>query len=384
MLIYLISEDLDLFIALRNSGNGREIRFGRHTPDADADIFIWDYRVGMDLSTILECSNAAHLILADQSILPTINQAIRDRGCILLKPVKPSAVCNLINRAVQENNLNSSPRFALTAALSLQQLHQEQIYFVARGLHDLLTPLGALSGHCALLVAGNGGSMAIPQTEMLARMERSAKRLQNLAAGLLQFCSEGRTESYRHGEDASVEDVVRQAVHEVESLAREKKIEIEQRFNGVEAHPVYVPEQIEQVLMNLLENSCKFTPRGGKIEIDIGPTQWPSGSVSVESQPAFRFDIRDSGCGIRPDLTQKVFEPYTSYGGPNNRSGGGLGLAICKLIVELHGGEIWLNPSKSGTHFSFIIPVKPSAIGISMSADFGFVRPGSGHQAALV
>jgi signal transduction histidine kinase len=70
-------------------------------------------------------------------------------------------------------------------------------------------------------------------------------------------------------------------------------------------------------------------------------------------------DIRDSGPGISPEHLTEIFQQYTSYAGSLDRSGGGLGLAICKLIVTSHGGRIWAESIEDGALFSFVLPFEP-------------------------
>jgi K+-sensing histidine kinase KdpD len=74
---------------------------------------------------------------------------------------------------------------------------------------------------------------------------------------------------------------------------------------------------------------------------------------------AYRIDVVDSGAGVPEHLAEKIFEQYASYSGSLDRSGGGLGLAICKLIVTAHHGAIWATPSNNGGCFSFVLPLGP-------------------------
>jgi signal transduction histidine kinase len=130
------------------------------------------------------------------------------------------------------------------------------------------------------------------------------------------------------------------------------------------------PGPIEQVLINILDNACKFTPRAGEIEIRGYPFFWerrrghaakPAAErrVHVSNEPnSYRIDIRDSGPRIPEEHLSKIFEEYTSYSGGADRSGGGLGLAICKMILSSHGGRIWAENSPSGPRFCFVLPTR--------------------------
>jgi K+-sensing histidine kinase KdpD len=75
---------------------------------------------------------------------------------------------------------------------------------------------------------------------------------------------------------------------------------------------------------------------------------------------SYRIDIRGSGPLIPPELLENIFEEYTTYGGGQDRSGGGLGLAICRMILSAHEGCVWAENTEEGPRFSFILPVRSS------------------------
>ncbi len=107
-------------------------------------------------------------------------------------------------------------------------------------------------------------------------------------------------------------------------------------------------ERLQQVIMNLLPNSSKFTPPGGKITLRV-----------KQEEAMVIVEVQDTGPGIRKELQERLFNPYYRIEGDRERlSGLGLGLALCKTLVELHGGQIWVEShlGKSST-FSFSIPI---------------------------
>jgi signal transduction histidine kinase len=123
------------------------------------------------------------------------------------------------------------------------------------------------------------------------------------------------------------------------------------------------------VLINILENACKFTPKGGEIQVRGRPYFWDPQGADITAGTAeyrkagsrepnsYRIDIRDSGPRIPQEHLTKIFEEYTTYGGGPDRSGGGLGLAICKMILGSHGGRVWAENSDFGPRFSFVLPL---------------------------
>ena len=121
--------------------------------------------------------------------------------------------------------------------------------------------------------------------------------------------------------------------------------------------------------INLLDNACKFTPKYGCIEVRGYPFFWERRaklttaningerrSSRLQAPNAFRVDICDSGPGVPFEHLEKIFEEYTSYSGGQDRSGGGLGLAICKFILNLHQGQVWAESGTDGSTFSFVLP----------------------------
>ena len=126
-------------------------------------------------------------------------------------------------------------------------------------------------------------------------------------------------------------------------------------------------EQLKRVMVNLLDNACKFTPRNNAIYIKGYPYVWDAQSPNLNQIPnyalasqtpnAYRVDIQDSGSGIKLEHLNSIFEDYTSYSSRDERAGAGLGLAICKMIITHHKGKIWAETRPEGASFSFILPL---------------------------
>src|ERR1017187_6435101 len=167
-----------------------------------------------------------------------------------------------------------------------------------------------------------------------------------------------------------IEDCIQQAVYELAAITRGKNISISVDLSPAPCPLFFEPTQFEQLLINLLDNACRFTPRRGSIEIVGGPSFWerrscPATGVLLERRRQhsdepnmYRIDITDSGPGIPESFLPLIFEEYTSYSGPDDRSGGGLGLAICRTIVQSHQGSIWATSGKGEVTFSFVFPLR--------------------------
>ncbi len=348
-------------------------------PVPEADLYIWDYLPGVDLqSDLLGRQSAQHLVLADPKHLDSLSH-VQNSACILLKPVNPltlrafaeltSKACELHQQAHAANTLrldrDALLQYVLEVNLKLQEYDQERNNFLARALHDFRAPLTALQGYCGLLVEGKLGFVSSTQRELLDRMGRSTKRLARLAGGSLELLLQGRFDNRPKRVPGDIEETISGALHDVYPFVQDKGIELNVDVKPPDGTLLFEAEQLQQVLVNLLENSCKFTSKNGTIEIRGYSTCQNSeagrqdlcSDGQARAPDWYRVDIRDSGPGVRPHLKEKIFEQYASYAGANDRSGGGLGLAICRAIITSHLGTIWATPSQEGGRFSFVLPL---------------------------
>jgi signal transduction histidine kinase len=343
----------------------------------EADLYIWDYTPGLALQSHLAMrASAQHLILSDPKHLDDISD-LQTAACILLKPVTPftlKAFAELACRswqlrqtANQVDQLRSDRdtllQYVLEVNLKLQEYDQERNNFLARALHDFRAPLTALHGYCGLLCEGKLGRLSDAQLDLLERMRNSTRRLTRLAGGTLDLLLEGRFKKPLKRVPADIEATLRHAINDVYPLVRERHIDLRLDVQPPQDPLLFEPEQMQQVIVNLLENSCKFTQRHGIIQIRAYPIHRKSDGDEEElasefqTPNAYQVDVIDSGSGIPSHLAEKIFEQYSSYSGSNDRSGGGIGLAICRAVISAHGGSIWATPSEDGGRFSFVIPM---------------------------
>jgi signal transduction histidine kinase len=229
--------------------------------------------------------------------------------------------------------------------------------------------LTALSGYCGLLLGEQLGGLTGDQKEVIQRMQHSAKRLSVMANAMFQLSICQRLESKLNLQRADIHECIHQALHEMTPFSEDKRISISLDITPPLGTLVFEPSQMEQVLVNLLDNACKFTPKSGSIEIRGYPFFWERRIRTHASERAvdrrhshsrtpnaFRVDIKDSGPGIPAHRLDRIFEEYTSYSGGQDRSGAGLGLAICRMIVQQHKGRVWAESSAKGAVFSFVLP----------------------------
>jgi signal transduction histidine kinase len=348
----------------------------------EADLYILDFQPDVPLPAI----GASHPLRRLFLVHPKDLQVFQKRtglgeGNVLLKPVLRSTLSLFLVAAISSGSVESLRadrdeilQCLIQTNLKLQEYDHERTAFLTRALHDFRAPLTALNGYCGLLLTEPLGELNESQSTVLRRMQDSARRLSRMSAAMYEL-SAGRQVTRRPDlRPGNLRDCAEQALHEMALFAEEKSIAISVDF-GAGAESLYFETgQVEQVFINILDNACRFTPRSGLIEIRGYPFFWErrrphllNGVVQHERRRraladanSYRVDISDSGAPIPEDLLDAVFDEYTALAGGRDRSGGGLGLAICRMILRRHQGCIWAENHEFGPVFSFVLPLRPA------------------------
>jgi signal transduction histidine kinase len=204
-------------------------------------------------------------------------------------------------------------------------------------------------------------------------MQHSTGRLLRMATAMFQLSVGRKIKKVPGLQKGDLRLCLDQALHEIAPFADEKRIAITAQLEPNDEHLYFDGGQIEQVLINILDNACKFTPKSGSIEIRGYPYFWERrfsnspaplvrerrhGAAGVHN--SYRVDIRDSGAPIAAEHLSCIFEEYTSYSAGRDRAGGGLGLAICRSIIDQHDGRIWAENTDAGPMISFVLPLRRS------------------------
>jgi signal transduction histidine kinase len=393
--VRLVSEDRDLYRLCREilaEIPGHNWNLSAAADDSgDPDVLLWDYRPDMSLPDFIGESPSKHLFLVHRKDLAGFHEQTGATDAhILLKPVTRATLAAFLGLAVSayDDRLTAASSLRadrdeilqclMQANLRLQEYDQDRTTFLARAVHDFRAPLTALSGYCGLLLGEPLGPLTESQREVLRRMQHSAKRLSRMAAAMFQL-SVGRHVKRRPDlQRGDIRECMEQALHEITPFADDKSIAITTDVTPSE-HPLFFEAgQIEQVFINILDNACKFTPKAGAIELRGYPYFWERRTTKSAVPPAaerrhrslgdpepnaYRIDIRDSGNAIPEEHLHQIFEEYTSYAGGRDRSGGGLGLAITRMIVTQHDGYVWAENTDSGPMFSIVLPAyRPEAL----------------------
>ncbi len=348
-----------------------------------SDLYLFDFSPNSPLPQYAGWGRT-HFVLVRRKDIAAFREQHPEAGAsILLKPVTRPTLRAILGqviaskRAARRDDVTALRvdrdellQCLIQANLKLQEYDQERTNFLTRAVHDFRAPVTALSGYCGLLLEGQLGPLTPQQKEVLERMLKSAKRLGRMANAMFQLSVSRHIEQRPNFRLADIRECIEQALHEIVQFADEKHIEIFVDMAPPTGSLYFESGQIEQVLVNVLDNACKFTPRNGWIEIKGYPYFWDrrlpnlNGRVEYDrrcqasQEPnAYRVDIQDSGPGIRPEHLDTMFEDYTSYAVRDDRSGAGLGLAICKMIMTQHHGKIWAESRPQGALFSFVMPM---------------------------
>jgi signal transduction histidine kinase len=233
----------------------------------------------------------------------------------------------------------------------LRRLDALKNSFLSIASHELRTPLTAMHTAAALL-----RKKTLSEAEQQAIIEVIFRRSKNLAE-LVEECLDisliqlGKFE-YRM-EPIIVNDLLRNAIDEIQPMCKEKNIELTIASPEKDLMIMGDPNKLLQVLHNLLSNSFKFTPHGGRITLRC-----------YEKGQKICVSVEDTGAGIAPERLPYIFDPFYHADAPDGKSSGvGLGLLIVKSIVEAHRGSIKVK-SKPGQGTTFVISLDKISSGV--------------------
>ena len=230
---------------------------------------------------------------------------------------------------------------------------ERQQQFVADAAHELRGPLAAMQS--SLEVAISQDRTAGDYRDTLADVLEEARHLSKLANDLLLLAETGDDARVRPSEQVDVAAIARQTVAMFDGAAEERSVGLTLRAtfpSGAAPTVAGDAAQLRQVFGNLLDNALRFTPAGGRVTVSIDADDAGHGLV---------VKVADTGCGIDAEHLGRVFDRFYKTDAARTRGplarGGGLGLAICRSIVERHGGSIAIaSTAGMGTTFTIRLP----------------------------
>ena len=231
----------------------------------------------------------------------------------------------------------------------LEAASRHKSEFLANMSHELRTPLNAIIGFSEVLTERMFGELNEKQDEYLKDIHASGQHLLSLINDILDLSKieAGRMELDRSAFD--LPSAIENALILVRERASRRGIRlgstIDERLGAIDGDE----RKVKQVLLNLLSNALKFTPEGGRI--DVG-ARLHNGVAEVS--------VADTGIGIAPADQDAVFEEFRQVGTTDKKAEGtGLGLALSRKFIELHGGKIWVRSQLgAGAAFTFTLPLR--------------------------
>jgi len=231
----------------------------------------------------------------------------------------------------------------------LEAASQHKSEFLANMSHELRTPLNAIIGFSEVLMEHMFGELNEKQDEYLQDIYASGQHLLSLINDILDLSKIEAGRMELEPADFDLPSAIDNALTLVRERAGRREITLgrtlDKRLGTVRADE----RKIKQVLLNLLSNALKFTPEGGRIDV----------SAHLHDDVA-EIGVSDTGVGIAPEDQEAVFEEFRQVGTADKKVGGtGLGLALSRKFIELHGGRIWVKSQVAvGSTFTFTLPLR--------------------------
>ncbi len=287
--------------------------------------------------------------VAVEAMKKGVSDYIMKNNLTRLLPSVEKEIKDIKNRLLIEEErrqIAAKERAAIEMAFNVGKIKSE---FLANTSHELRTPLNVAMGMIEVLTET---PLNKEQTEILNTIQNSCSTLLKVINDILDFSDIESGKMNLTTEKFAVSSLVKKLVEQFTHQTKSKKLQL--RVQIADDIPEYLegdPTRIEQVFINLLSNAIKFTKQG-EIWIKVN-------LETKESKPWVRFSVVDTGIGIAEEDQARLFQAFTQADGSMTRKygGAGLGLAICKLLVELMGGQIGLQSALGqGSTFWFLLP----------------------------
>ena len=229
------------------------------------------------------------------------------------------------------------------------EIYVHKMNFFAKMSHEIKTPLTLILGPIddMLQRAGKEGNLLLKQR--LSLIKNNAKRLSRISTELMTVRNKELNKLRIYASKTNIVGDIKQIAESFEEQARFKNIDFIKHYEESEVQIWYDIEKIEHVFYNLLSNAFKFTPNGGQINIKV---TLPKDKESVE------ISVTDSGPGISEHELKDIFELYYQSGVGKQLKGMGIGLALCKELIDLHHGQIEVSSTENGTNFTVFLSTK--------------------------
>jgi signal transduction histidine kinase len=246
--------------------------------------------------------------------------------------------------AQRTENLRAANVALARANLELAELARRREQMVLEVSHDLRTPLTSVKGAADNLLDGIAGPLAASQREYVEIVRDHAARLIGGVTELLRATREEHVDVTLDLAPVDLAALARDVVKSLRPIAGDRGVKLDVR--GGEAVTLADADKLRKVLENLVGNALKFTDAGGAVVVDVS-----------KGEDELRVTVEDTGVGMTPAEVERAFDRY--YRGAGDAAGAGLGLAITRDLVRLHGGDVLARSEAGrGSAFSAVFPVR--------------------------
>ncbi len=264
------------------------------------------------------------------------------------------------NPLIQEGHI-SGMVIAFQDVTDRRRLERMKEEFISTVSHELRTPLTALRASLGLIASGSLDSRPEKQKQMIQMAIGNSERLMRLVNNILDFDRGEKGRLVLRPKQVEAVDLLRRAADAAEQAANAAHITL--KVNAASS-PVYADDdRILQVFNELLSNAIKFSSPGTTIQLSAqlgGMSALGRGELCFVRKGEVCFIVEDEGAGMPPEKLARIFERFQQGDGSDTRAlgGTGLGLALCRSIVEQHGGRIWADSVVGkGSRFYFTLPI---------------------------
>ncbi len=247
----------------------------------------------------------------------------------------------------QEKELEIINTKLSTANEKLKELDKQKSEFVSFASHQLRSPLTAIKGYASLILEGDYGQISDDLKHASQIIFDSANTLVTVVSDYLNVTSIELGKMRYDFTNFDLKDLVRSVMDELKQNAEKATLKLSFECDTTKSYPIKADrEKLKQVLVNIIDNSIKYTPKG---EVKV--------SLSKDSSGKILFAVKDTGIGISKETISKLFSKFTRAKNANetNIRGTGLGLFIAKEIINAHSGKIWVESGGEGSGSQFYV-----------------------------
>jgi two-component system sensor histidine kinase KdpD len=243
---------------------------------------------------------------------------------------------------------------SLEERLRVERVDRDELLAVVS--HELRTPVTVIHGYLRLLLSEEVGPLAEEPRRFVAESAKACQRLDAMIENLLRAPRASAGDAVLEVSTGSLSETVASVAGLLEPLLARHGMRIEVAIPVDADRARFDRQRVEQVLTNLVGNAIKYAPEGEVVAISARRTVAPAGPDGRE-RPFVAVSVSDAGPGIAEADRERIFDAYVQAGDGSRVGGLGLGLAVCRRLVESHGGSISVeNRAEGGSRFEFTLP----------------------------